>query len=77
MINEAEEMLRRIDAQATQFCVDNYRHPTAQDILVIKNAMMVGAAIRMAIEQENVTAENEALEVQLASLLLPLNGGAN
>ena len=56
-----EELLRRIKKRAALFCVNNLRYSSASDILVIENAMMIGAILQLSIEQEKLVVGNKLL----------------
>ena len=76
MIDESAELVSRIKERAAQFCADNYRFVTNSDLLVIENAMMIGASVRLQLEQEKISTENDELREQYAELLAT-QGGVN
>jgi hypothetical protein len=46
MIEETEELLRRIKQRSVMFVIDNIQDPTPSDFIFVENAMMVGATIK-------------------------------
>lgn len=44
---QAEALMREIDRRSIIYVDDTYAHPTPQDYLAIKNAMLIGASIGM------------------------------
>ncbi len=54
MVEKSEELKRRVKQRAALFCADNYRFTTAQDLLVIENAMLIGALIIGELEMEEL-----------------------
>jgi hypothetical protein len=59
--DEAEELIRRIENQATMFVIDNIRGFSHNDIMMIKNAMLIGASIQGELQLKRET--DEALKV--------------
>jgi hypothetical protein len=58
MVEKSEELTRRIKERAASFCADNYRFTTAQDLLIIEQAMIIGALIAGELEMEELTDGN-------------------
>lgn len=54
MVQKTEELKRRIKQRATLFCMDNYRFTTAQDLIIIENAMLIGALVVGELEMEDL-----------------------
>lgn len=52
VVDEAEELLRRIDQSVEFFVHDNYHNPSPRDFLVIKNAMLIGATIKGEVQMD-------------------------
>ena len=55
LTDKSDELIQRIKEQAVLFCADNYRFVTASDLLVIENAMLIGATIKgeVSLEYDN------------------------
>jgi hypothetical protein len=54
MVEKSEELRRRVKERAALFCDDNYRFITPQDLLIIENAMLIGALIVGELEMEEL-----------------------
>jgi hypothetical protein len=59
MIEETEELLRRIKQRSVMFVIDNIQDPTPSDFIFVENAMMVGATIKGEVVMEFDQREGE------------------
>lgn len=52
MMDMTDEIIRRIKERAKVFVIDNIRHPTLMDFIIIENAMLIGSMVRCEVEME-------------------------
>ena len=52
MVEETEELLRRIEQRSIMFVIDNIENPTPSDFVFVKNAMLIGATIKGEVQME-------------------------
>jgi hypothetical protein len=55
IVEKTDELRRRIEVRAALFCADNYRIPTAQDLLIIQSAMLIGSLVAGELAMEELS----------------------
>lgn len=60
-----ERIIIEIKRRAALFCADNFTVPTPEDLLVIENAMLIGASIAFENEAAETHGDNNTLLKEL------------
>ena len=58
----AERLIQEINRRAVLYCNEAYTAPTSQDLMVVRNAMLIGAEIVNNTHAEELRAEIRELE---------------
>jgi hypothetical protein len=52
VVEETDELLRRIEQRSIMYVIDNIDDPTPSDFIFVKNAMLIGATIKGEVQME-------------------------
>lgn len=58
---QSERLISEIKRRAALFCTDNFTRPTPSDLLIIENAMLIGASISNEVATADLREETDAM----------------